>query len=96
MKARQLDRSSKEVEGPKTQVKMKSRRRANQVRLTNGQHSHVNGSATGVSAKVGIPESTTFGQDAVTKRRRSSQRQGHSSHVICQADRQLKSSKLLP
>ncbi|PIC51423.1 hypothetical protein B9Z55_001943 [Caenorhabditis nigoni] len=107
MKTHQLDRSSNDVERPKTQVKMT--RQAPEVQKTcpasqmdQWTSQSRQGLAMGVSAKAGIPKSTTFGQDAVTKRKKSSQRQGQSSHVICQADRQLKvssqlkSSKLVP
>ncbi|CAO4367124.1 unnamed protein product [Caenorhabditis nigoni] len=101
IKAHQLDRSSKDVEGPKTQVKMT--RQAPDVQKTclasqmdQWTSQLRQGLAIGVSAKVGSPKSTTFGQDAVTKRRRSSQRQGRSSHADRQlkVPSQLKSSKL--
>ncbi|CAO4376537.1 unnamed protein product [Caenorhabditis nigoni] len=71
----------------------KSRRRAQQVRRIDGQHSHDNGLAIRISVKIEIPKSTTFGQYAVTKRRRSSQQHGQSSHVICRAQSSTRSVK---
>ncbi|CAO4368364.1 unnamed protein product [Caenorhabditis nigoni] len=89
-KAHQVDRSSKEVEGPETKVKMthlapEVRKTGPASQMDRWTTNHDYGLAIGISVKIGIPKSTTFGQYAVTKRRRSRKRQGQSSHVLCQA-----------